>query len=474
MRSFIVLFLLLITFLAQSQDTTEVLQLSLKEAQELAIKNSQDVVLADIEVSKAKEQVSEALSALLPQVNGKVSYTQYGKLPATLFPNEQQQQVNQVYGLIENQFNEIGNPLPQSISQDPATIPENIEIQFGQKFNVNAEIMASQVVFNGVFLVGIKAANTFISIVEHQKKLTEEQIYNNVKSSYYQVLAAKENIAVLENNLRNIEKLKGDTKALFENGFAEEIDVDRLQLSINNLSTQIDQANRQVALAEYVLKFQMGIDIYQEIELVGTLKDYMEGIEYDLPNKGEFDKRTEISFFDVREKVNEYNVKRYKSAYYPTITAYAALGSSAQRDKFNFFRFTDANPWLNQRYFGFEVNVPIWDSFGKKSKIQYAKLDVERIQAERVKFFNSLDLQYESAKENLVSSKEQLDFADKNIALAQKIYEVTKLKYQEGIGSSIEMTNAERDLYAAQANQLMAIYNLLMAKAEIDKTLGIY
>jgi outer membrane protein len=258
MRSFIVLFLLLITFLAQSQDTTEVLQLSLKEAQELAIKNSQDVVLADIEVSKAKEQVSEALAALLPQVNGKVSYTQYGKLPATLFPNEQQQQVNQVYGLIENQFNEIGNPLPQSISQDPATIPENIEIQFGQKFNVNAEIMASQVVFNGVFLVGIKAANTFISIVEHQKKLTEEQIYNNVKSSYYQVLAAKENIAVLENNLRNIEKLKGDTKALFENGFAEEIDVDRLQLSINNLSTQIDQANRQVALAEYVLKVSNG------------------------------------------------------------------------------------------------------------------------------------------------------------------------------------------------------------------------
>jgi outer membrane protein TolC len=474
MRNSIIFFLLFCLGSAQAQEQTEVLSLSLKEAQELAIKNSQDVVLAQIEIEKAKEQVSEALAALLPQVNGKVSYTQYGKLPATLFPNSQQQQVNQVYGLIENQFNELGSPLPQPISQDPATIPDNLQIQFGQRFNVNAEIMASQVVFNGVFLVGIKAANTFISIVDHQKKLTEEQILDNVKRSYYQVLAAQENIAVLELNLANINDLKRETTAFFENGFAEEIDVDRLQLSINNLSTQIDQAKRQVALAEYVLKFQMGINIYQQIELVGTLKDYMEGIAYDLPEKGEFENRTEISFFDVREKVNQYNVKRYKSAYYPTLTAFAALGSSAQRDKFNFFRFTDANPWLNQRYFGFEINVPIWDSFGKKSKIQYAQLDVERIQAERIKFFNSLDMQYESAKENLVKSKEELDYSEKNIALAKKIYDVTKLKYQEGVGSSMEMTNAERDLYAAQANQLMAIYNLLIAKADIDKTLGNY
>ncbi len=150
------------------------------------------------------------------------------------------------------------------------------------------------------------------------------------------------------------------------------------------------------------------------------------------------------------------------------------MGSSAQRYKFNFFRFTDANPWFNQRYFGFEINVPIWDSFGKKSKIQYAQLDVQRIQAEKIKFFNSLDMQYESAKENLVKSKEELDYSEKNIALAKKIYDVTKLKYQEGIGSSMEMTNAERDLYTAQANRLMAIYNLLIAKADIDKTLGIY
>ncbi|MEZ5006686.1 MAG: TolC family protein [Chitinophagales bacterium] len=466
---------LVLTFsinLVFAQTEGEVLTLSLEQAQEMAINNSRDVVLSQIEIDKAHAQVKQALAALLPQVNANLSYTQYGKLPSTIFPNIQEQQLNQVFSAIENQFDAIGDPLPTPISTDPAEIEEEIAIQFGSKFNVNAEIMATQTVFNGVFLVGIKAANAFISIVEHQKELTQEQILDNVKRSYYQVLAAKENIKVLEDNISNIQKLKDDTKALFDNGFAEEIDVDRLQLSINNLQTQLDQAKRQINLTEVVLKFQMGIDVYTKIDLVGSMEDQLNDIQYDLADKGDFSSRTEISLFNVREKVNEFNVKRYKSAYLPSVTLFGSLGSSAQRDKFSFFRFNDANPWFNQRFFGFEVNVPIWDSFGKKGQVQYAQLDLDRIKEEREKFFNSLDLQYETSKESLIKAKEQLDYADKNIELAEKIYEVTKIKYKEGVGSSMEMTNAERDLYQAQANRLMAIYNLLIAKADIDKALG--
>lgn len=466
---------LVLTFsinLVFAQTEEEVLTLSLEQAQEMAINNSRDVVLSQIEIDKAHAQVKQALAALLPQVNANLSYTQYGKLPSTIFPNIQEQQLNQVFSAIENQFDAIGDPLPTPISTDPAEIEEEIAIQFGSKFNVNAEIMATQTVFNGVFLVGIKAANAFISIVEHQKELTQEQILDNVKRSYYQVLAAKENIKVLEDNISNIQKLKDDTKALFDNGFAEEIDVDRLQLSINNLQTQLDQAKRQINLTEVVLKFQMGIDVYTKIDLVGSMEDQLNDIQYDLADKGDFSSRTEISLFNVREKVNEFNVKRYKSAYLPSVTLFGSLGSSAQRDKFSFFRFNDANPWFNQRFFGFEVNVPIWDSFGKKGQVQYAQLDLDRIKEEREKFFNSLDLQYETSKESLIKAKEQLDYADKNIELAEKIYEVTKIKYKEGVGSSMEMTNAERDLYQAQANRLMAIYNLLIAKADIDKALG--
>jgi len=460
------------TLPAQAEE--DVLKLSLEEAQDMAIANSQDMVLAGIERGKADAQVSKAMSALLPQVNGSISYTQYGKLPSTIFPNSQEQILNEVFRSIEQGFEDAGSPLENPISQDPANIADESVLQFGKKFNVNAEVAASQVIFNGVFLVGVQAAAAFVSIVEHQEELTKEAILDNVRRSYYQVLAARENIGVLDNNINNLTQLRDETKALFENGFAEGIDVDRIQLSLNNLSTQSDQAKRQVELTEVVLKFQMGIDVYKPIELVGSLEDYMQEVDYNMPDRGDFNKRTEISLFNVREEVNEFNIKRYKAGYYPSVTGYAALGSSAQRSKFDFFRFTDTQSWFNQRYFGFQIDVPIWNSFGTRAQVQNAKLDLERIQAEREKFFSSLDLNYETSKTKLIEAKENLDYSNENIELAQKIYDVTKIKYREGVGSSIEMTNAERDLYQARANYLMSVYNLLIAKADIDKVLGNY
>lgn len=450
------------------------LSLTLKQAQDLALENSQQVELARIELAKANAQVKEAMAALLPQVNGTLSYTQYGQLPSTIFPNFQASEVNNIYALIENQFAELGSPLPVPISQPADQIPDEAELQFGKKFNVNAEIMATQVVFNGVFLVGLQAASAFVSIVEHQEVLTREKLLDQVKRSYYQVLASQANVSVLEKNVGNLTKLLNETSALYENGFAEEIDVDRIQLSLNNLTMQLEQARRQVALTESVLKFQMGIDVYQPIALEGTLEDYVGEIDYNLPDKGDFNRRTEISLFNMRERVNEYNVKRYKAQYYPSLSAFASLGSSAQRDKFDFFRFTDAQNWFNMRYFGFQIDVPIWDSFGKKAQVQYAKLEIDRIRAEREQFFSGMDLEYETAKNSLAEARENLEFSRRNTELAEKIYNVTQIKYREGIGSSLEMTEAERDLYEAQANYLLAVYNLLLAKADIDKALGIY
>ena len=118
------------------------------------------------------------------------------------------------------------------------------------------------------------------------------------------------------------------------------------------------------------------------------------------------------------------------------------------------------------------MNVPIWDSFGRRGQVQYAELDLLRIQSEREKLMLSMDLEYETAKESLVKAKEELDYTESNIELAEKIYNVTQIKYREGVGSSIEMTNAERDLYAAQSNKLSAMLDLLIAKADIDKALG--
>lgn len=474
MRILLTIWMSVCVVLNLSAQEEDVMVLTLEEAQEYAVEHSQDVMLAEIEIHKAKAQVQQAMAALLPQVNATISYTQYGQLPATIFPNDQQTELNQAFSIIEQGFVDAGSPLPVPISQDPSTVPTDAVLQFGERFNVNAEVTASQVVFNGVFLVGLQAAAAFVSIVEHQEEFTVESIKDNIKRSYYGVLAAQANITSIERNITNLTSLRDETQALFDNGFAEGIDVDRLQLSLNNLNKLLDQGKRQIEVSKALLKFQMGMDVYQPIAVVGELRDYMGDINYALSEKGDFSNRTEISFYNVREQVNEYNVKRYKFAYLPSISGYASLGSSAQREGFTFFRFRDEDIWLNQRYFGFQIDIPIWDSFGKKGQVQYAKRDLERIQVEREKVFASMDLEYEQAKSSMISAKEDLDYAQENIRLAEKIYNVSQIKYREGVGSSIEMTNAERDLYQAQTEYIMAVYYLLLAQADVDKALGNY
>ena len=450
----------------QAQTSEDILKLSLEEAQKLALEKSTDIAIAKLDIGRAKSQVTTATAPLLPQVNGSIAYTQYGQLPATIFPVTDDPR----YGVIENELIGLGSALPEG-TLTPEIMDQ--EVQFGKKFNLNAEVILSQTIFNGVFLAGLKAANQFIELRSLQTEITKDQVVDHVKRSYLQVLAARENVNVLDKNIQNISQLKKETEALFDNGFAEEIDVDRLQLSLNSLNTQLNQANRQIALAESLLKFQIGIDMYQPIELVGELEDYLEEINYDFPQKGDFSNRAEIPFFSTREAVNRTTIKLSKYNYLPSVDAFAILGSSAQRDKFNFFRFNKTtNPWFNQRYFGFEIKVPIWDSFRTKGEVQFAKIRLENTLLERKKLFESMDLEYENAKVAVIKAKEELDQAEKNIELAEKIYNVSKIKYKEGIGSSIEMTNAERDLYEAQANRLMSIYNLLIAKADIDKVLG--
>ena len=418
----------------------EVKKVSLEDAQQMALQFSEDVDLASIEIEKAQQQVRQSLGELLPQAYGQLTYTQYGKLPGTIGP-----------------FGPNG---------------EDVVLQFGKKFNVNADLTMTQVLFNGVFLVGLKAANTFIEIVERQKGLAEDEAKQLVKDSYIQALLAQENIEIISINEENLLDLLEGTTAMYENGFVEKLDVDRLQLALNNLRSRIVEAERQQSLAEIVLKYQMGMNVYEDIMLTDSLDKFISEIDYNIAQKGDFTKRKELALFDARKKVNEYNVKRYKSLNYPSVTLFGTAGSAGQRDKFNFFK-TD-QPWLNTYFLGFEMVVPIWDSFKGKAQTEYARLDIQRIDAERSKFERSLDLQFENAKTNLLNAKVELDDAERNVALAQSIYDISKIKYEEGVGTSLELSDAERALFNSQTNVLQAKHKLLTAKTDLDKALGNY
>lgn len=442
MKLFKYIFTTAIIISTSAASAQEVNTFTLDEAKSYALKHSKDIALKQVEVNQANLRVKESLSYLLPQVNGDLTFTHYGKLNATIIPAG-------TFG-----------------------IPEDQIVQFGLPNNIQTSINASQAVFNGVFLVGLKAADIFVKMTEQEKVVKEEELKDMIARSYYNVLVARESKAIVEKNIKNLQSLYDNTLLLFKNGLAEEIDVDRLSLSLANLKTQINTLENNVALTEVVLKFQMGYPIEKDIQLTQTLADFVNSEMEVYPEEGNFDNRSELHLMNLREEVNIANIKRMKFMNLPSLTAYGSLASSAQRDKFSFFKFGDAYPWFNVRYFGVQLNVPIWDSFGRRSKVLSAKEDLQRIRLGREQLQESFKLSYAKARLDYINAMNEYNNTLRNLELAEKIYKVAQLKYKEGVGSSLEMTNAEQQLYTTQATLINATYKILIAKTDIDKALG--
>lgn len=445
MNHLISLFSLFLSYLTiVSVSAQEAKSFSLAEAKSYAIVHSKDISLKQIEVEQASQKVKESLALLLPQVDASLDYTRYGKLPATIIPAD-------------------------------AFFPgsEAAVVQFGVPNNLNAGINARQTVFNGVFLVGLKAADIFMDITQQEKEVKVDEVINNVTESYINALVARESVEIVARNIQNLETLLQQTQQLFKNGLVEEIDVDRLELSLANLNIQVKSLRNNCELTEIVLKFQMGYPLSDSIILTQNLEEFMDSIPVLYPEKATFDARKEVKLMDLRESINNANVKRLKSGYLPTVEAFAGLSTSAQRQNFSFLRFGNEYPWFNVRAMGFSVNVPIWDSFGKKAQISSAKLDIERIKLGRDLMLDGFQLEYDRARLNYAQAIDEYNNTLKNLELAKKIYRVAQIKYKEGIGSSLELTTAERELYSTQANVVNAMYKVVVSKVEINRVLGL-
>ena len=174
---------------------------------------------------------------------------------------------------------------------------------------------------------------------------------------------------------------------------------------------------------------------------------------------------------NARVNLQKTNIKRLKYEYLPSLVGFATIGSQALRQKFDFFNFNE--PWLNQRFFGVQLNVPIWDSYSRKRTIQGVQVGIKQIEMTREIMLDGYEIQFENAKTELITAYDAYISYESNIQLAEKIYKTTQVKYKEGIGSSLELKSAESELYTTQANYINAIYRVLIAKQEINKLLGI-
>lgn len=416
---------------------------SLQQAIDFALQNQNNIKNAVLDEQIAKAKVKEITGMGLPQINASFDMKDFLEIPTSLIPAE---------------F--FGGP-PGSFAA----------VKFGTQYQATAGLDASQLIFSGDYFLGLKASKVFVELSQKSIQRTKIETAATVSKAYYTVLVNQERIKLMDANVARIKKALDDTKALYDNGFVEKIDYDRLSVTYNNLLVEQEKVNRLLNLGVYLLKYQMGMDVNATL----TLSDKLEDVKFDITSsvsaeKLDYSKRVEYSLFETQRDLAKLDLKRNRFSYLPTAFAYGSLNGSALRNEFDIF--DTKKSWFPMALIGAKVSMPIFTGGQRYFKTQQAKLKLEQAENNIDFMKKSIDLEVASSTTMLQNANQTLSLQKKNIETAEEVYRVTKLKQEQGVGSTLEMVTAETALKEAQTNYFNALFDALVAKIDFDKATG--
>jgi outer membrane protein TolC len=439
-------------------------KLTAKQAVDLALKNVTDLknlaIDRELQISKNKEYIAQAF----PQVSGSISTQHFFSIPVTLLPDFISPSVYQV--LVDNGVrNGAGTPISK-----PNQAPQFFPAQFGVPWQSSAGFQFQQLLFQPDLFVAISARKVAVEFTEANIRVMEDSVKSNVYRSYYSVLIAEKRKQYLEASIKRLQKLKLDQEKLYKNGFAERLDIDKTQVSLNNLTSTNNQIERLIEIGYASLKFSMAIEQKDTLVLTDALseesvkKDLLEMTNFKYPD------RDEIQLLNVVEQLQKLDIKRNKLSYLPTIATYWNYSRNALGQKFNLFNFED--PWFKTSVWGINMSVPIFDAGQKGQRIRQTKLNLEKTSNTIENLQRAIDLQLTASSILFKNALLTLDVQDQNVALAEKVYNTTLKKYEQGLGSSFELLQTETELENAQSNYFQALYDAVTSKIAYTKALG--
>lgn len=436
-------------------------EFSIQQAVAYAKKNNVQVKNALLAIQAQMQTNKEITASALPTISGSIGTQHLPNVAVQTLPNFISPATYQV--LIDQGVKD-GNGNPIKMPGDFGFIAA----QFGTKWNASAGVSLQQLLFDGQVFIGLQARKASIDFQEAAARVTEENIKTNLYKVYYQLVVSKTQIELLDANIKRLEKLDYDVKALYKNGFAERIDIDKVTVQLNNLSTEKIKALNNISMGYIGLKTLMGMPVADTLILTDTL-NYSQ-IKEDI-TKGEYNyqDRQDFQYLSSAKQLNEFNVKRYELSKLPTIALGANYSKLAQRNQFNFFGKGD---WFTSSSIGVNIAVPIFSGFAKDARIKKAKIELDQTSNQLENLKLNIDQSVEQARLKYKTAIATVDFQKTNMSLAEKVYQQTKKKYETGTGSNTEINAADVDLKAAQTNYISALYDAIIARVDYLTAIG--
>lgn len=432
----ICLFLGLIT---QAQNS-----MSLEQCITYALENHNSVKNAKLEQEKAAYKITETKATGLPQVNGKIDFMENVKVQSQFIPEK-------------SPFNPTGDA------------NKTTALAFGVQHTAGASITASQMLFNGSYLVGLQAAKTYSDLSLQAKEQNDEEVRVNVTKAYYGALVNILRKEMLMVNKAQIEKFKSDASIMVKEGVLEAVELSKLTVNLNNLLTELEKVDAVQRISDNLLKFNMGMGLEEQITLSDNLETVLKNLETTTPELN-VAARKDYRLMETQMLLTELNIKNYKMSFLPNANLFGTVG--ANNGTLAFSELPKFGNWRNYGFIGAQINVPMFSSFKNKSLIQQEEVNKEILQNNMNSATQGFELEYYQLVDSYKNYQSSLSRQKENLDMAIKIFENTRIKYEAGMATSYELLTDDSALKQAQIGYLSTVYDLLVTKVELDKTSG--
>jgi len=441
--------LLLITGLAgklyaAEPEAPQKLAVSLDEAVRIGMRHNRALEIARLDRRMAGQKVRESWAEVLPHVTSGFNYTRTLKPTVMFFP------VGALTGGDPNQISTI------EVSQDNSYM---------------ASVTLNQAIFKLSAIAGIRASSLVRKISDESYRQTNAEVVTSIRRAYYDALISSEKLRLVEQSISRWEAARKDTNALFRQGVAADIDTLKAFLSVENLKPDLIRTTNEVSITATRLKTVMGVSQDTQLTLTDSLTFRDKAFPHDVATAyvEAVEKRPDVRGLSYQFDAEKEKVTAARSEGLPTLGAFGQLQTQTQ---FNDGAPIDKSRWPVSSTVGLQLSIPIFSGFGSSARVEQAKIARMQTRTRFEDLKEQVRADVEVRMSNLAESRKRIEVQSKTVSVAERSYRITRLRLREGVGSRLELTDAELQLNTAKTNYLQAIYDYLVASAELEKSLG--
>jgi len=451
----ILITILLLPYLSSAQ--TKIF--TLDEAINTAIQNNRDINISVLNTEKSKAAVNEAYGYAMPTIDASANFSHFLEKPKTPFPDFQSLLTNATYSIL---FDE--GIIPRDNSK---YVPVETQLQsFAQSNAYDASLTLTQIIFSSAVFEGIGASQTYYNLATAELQNTVSKTVLDVQKAFYGVLLAKAVLDITYASFKNSEENFDNVKALYDQGMVSEFDKLQSEVQVENIRPVVLRMENVLKSAKDGLKIILGIEQTEDVDVSGEI--VLEPI--DVSNENELieeaiENNYNIKSLDLKKQVDEAFVQLDVARYWPTLAGFANYTYAGSSDAWNYQNYSYSTIGLN-------LSINLWEGNRTKNKVEQSTITYKQTEEQLLQLKDYTTLEVKSKVQELIRVKSLVEVQERTVKLAERAYNIAKVRYQEGAGSQLELQNVDQDLRQARLNRVSAIHSYLVTKYELDQLLG--